>query len=138
MDYRKLAEELCSIHYEYIKHNAYANSENIWKGEIGVLVYLLKHGEDTQAGDLSEALSLTTGRIANILKSLEQKKYIDRRRSIHDKRNITVSLTDTGRTFATEKYEYALQEHICLLEQLGTEDAKEYIRLNQKLLNAIK
>lgn len=72
------------------------------------------------------------------MKSLEQKNYISRRRSIHDKRNITVSLTDSGRAFATEKYEYTLQEHIWLLEQLGIEDAKEYIRLNQKLLNAIK
>lgn len=49
------------------------------------------------SGELADSMDLTSGRIANILKSLEKKDLIFREKASGDKRYVIAGLTDKGR-----------------------------------------
>lgn len=49
------------------------------------------------SGELADSMDLTSGRIANILKSLEKKDMIVREKAPGDKRYVIARLTDKGR-----------------------------------------
>lgn len=81
------------------------------------------------AGELASRMGISSGRIANILSSLDRKKYIERRRSSRDRRQINVSLTQKGSDHIHHVYENAKNSHILLLQKMGEEDAEDFIRL---------
>ena len=51
---------------------------NVSRGEMGVLGFLSQHGTVSPT-DLAESLNVTTARIANTLKALERKGFIQRK-----------------------------------------------------------
>ncbi|MBO4385067.1 MAG: MarR family transcriptional regulator [Clostridia bacterium] len=85
---------------------------------------------------LGEKLFLDTGTLTPLLKSMENKGLVTRRRSDKDERSVTVSLTDEG---------LALREKaLCVPAKIGScipiprEDAAELYRLLYKLISALK
>ncbi len=134
MDYRALAAEL----FEWKSKAPHPPFRNIPKetshGEMGILIYLLAHQDGASAGDLSKWLCITTGRVATALKSLEKKKFIQRRGDDDDKRRVRVHITDAGRAFAHERYEEALSGMEKILRQLGEHDAKEFVRITKRIM----
>ena len=121
------------MQYKYTKDIFMLINQAASMGEERVLTYLYKEQDNVLPGQLTEELQLSTGRIANILKRLEEKGYIERQRRDKDKRRVEVSLTEKGKAFAAEKYQENLQSHRMLLERLGEEDAKELLRIFEKV-----
>lgn len=128
-DYGKLAESLCDIHFLYAKDLANVFEQRNTRGEEAALFWLSKIGGPVSAGELASRMGITSGRIANILSSLDRKKYIERRRSSRDRRQINVSLTQAGADHIQNVYENAKSSHILLLQKMGDEAAEEFIRL---------
>ena len=116
-DYETLAENLCDIHFLYSKDLSTA------------LFWLSRLESPVSAGELAARLGITSGRIANILSSLDRKKYIERHRSSRDRRQINVALTDAGADHIRSIYKSAKENHISLLKKMGDENANEFIRL---------
>ena len=127
--YEKLAENLCYIHFLYSKDLANVFEQNSTRGEEAALFWLSRLECPVSAGELASRLGITSGRIANILGSLSRKKYIERSRSSRDRRQINVTLTETGAEHIKEVYENARKSHIVLLERMGDTEAKEFLRL---------
>lgn len=127
--YEKLAENLCDIHFLYSKDLANVFEQNSTRGEEAALFWLSRLECPVSAGELASRLGITSGRIANILGSLSRKKYIERSRSSRDRRQINVTLTETGAEHIKEVYENARKSHIVLLERMGDTEAKEFLRL---------
>src|SRR4051812_32572084 len=101
MNYRALATEL----FEYIAKAPKVPLEeprDFTKGEMGILVYLHFIKNDITSGDLSEGLSVSTGRVATALKRLEKKGMIVRRSDPNDKRKVRVLITDRGQELVHE------------------------------------
>lgn len=96
MDYGKLADNLCELHFLYSKDLASVFEQRSTRGEEAALFWLSKLDPPVSAGELASHLGITSGRIANILSSLDRKKLIERRRSSEDRRQIYVSLTPAG------------------------------------------
>lgn len=108
------------------------NLRSVTKGEMGVLgclIYLEHQGRTVAPGDLAEALNLTTARIANALKNLEHKGYIERQVNPNDRRGIVVSITPEGRHFHDEQYAQGMAMVQGLADYLGPRDAAELVRL---------
>ena len=84
------------IHYRYAKEVKYMYNQLCITGENGVLLQLQNNGGALSSGKLAELLNLTSGRIANILKSLEKKSLILRERDSSDRRHVMARLTDLG------------------------------------------
>lgn len=76
MDYQKLSEELCELHIQYAGTMSRLLSETYARGEDGLLLWLANRNQRTYSADIANHFSLSTGRVANILKNLEQKHMI--------------------------------------------------------------
>ena len=73
-----------------------ASRHHLTGPQLVCLRLLRKHGVMT-SGHLAQEATLSAGTITGILDRLEQRAYIRRERSADDKRQVKVSLTDTGR-----------------------------------------
>ena len=104
-DYEMLAENLCDIHFLYSKDLSNVFEQHSTRGEEAALFWLSKLETPVSAGELASKLGITSGRIANILSSLDRKKYIERHRSSRDRRQINVALTPAGADHIRDVYE---------------------------------
>lgn len=82
-------------------------------------------------------MGVSSARIAALLKHLEQKGWISRSADEHDERRVNVSLTDAGRELINSRRRDAIERVSAALRELGEEDAHEYVRLQQKMLDAL-
>ena len=135
MYYYALAEELMdlktSVHQE---QNGRHLPEKV-QGELFVLFYLISCGNTSYPKDISKGMHVSTARIATILNHLEKENLITRTQDPEDNRQIIVTLTETGREKVRRKRQEMLEKTARLLEYLGPEDAKEYIRIQKKIMN---
>ncbi|MDQ0493095.1 MULTISPECIES: MarR family winged helix-turn-helix transcriptional regulator [Paenibacillus] len=128
MDYKALATEL----FEYVvKTNKPQLEErgHYSRGEMGILICLNFNEDGVTSGRLSEYLSVSTGRVATALKSLEKKGLVVRRTDVTDKRKVIVCITDSGKQFMIDKYNEGIAWTESILRKLDEQDAKEFIRL---------
>lgn len=107
------------------------------KGEIFILKILLKRNAPVSPSELSEALNSSKSRISAILKSLENKGEIKREIDPSNRRNILVSLTDTGREHIMSELMIGYHSLASAFAKLGKEDTTEFIRLIEKLFHSI-
>ena len=128
-DYETLAENLCDIHFLYSKDLSNVFEQHSTRGEEAALFWLSRLESPVSAGELAAKLGITSGRIANILSSLDRKKFIERRRSSLDRRQIDVALTEAGSAHIQTIYENAKENHITLLKKMGDDNANDFIRL---------
>jgi DNA-binding MarR family transcriptional regulator len=76
------------------------------QGKLYVLAYLLsedmKRNGPPGASDIADALSVTPPTITGLLDGLERDGYVERCRSVQDRRALLIHLTEKGRTFLDE------------------------------------
>ena len=105
-------------------------------GEYSIL-YLMYHEADPHsAGEFAERLDLSPGRVANVLKALEKKDLIERRKDPSDGRRTMVTLTQKGREYICQTYTQAIEVYHNLIEEIGEHDTREFLRITKKLLEA--
>ena len=147
MYYETLADELLHIRANLLRVPAHQKLSNMLRGELFVLNYLYDHDTMVHPKELSENLSVSTARIASLLKHMEEKKLIvrtqdtaDSRQIIvrrtqdtADSRQIIVRLTPDGERII-QKYRKDVLSYLArTLESLGPDDAREYIRIQKKI-----
>ncbi|MCH4035145.1 MAG: winged helix DNA-binding protein [Lachnospiraceae bacterium] len=132
------AEEMFSLRYTQAKGMNNLIALNTTGGEDGMMLWLYLCGKDqTVAGDLADALNLTSGRIANILRQLERKNYVMRTNGRVDRRKVYVALTPEGKRHTEEVYKAILAKYQNLIDAIGEDEAKEYLRLNKLILEKL-
>ena len=136
MDHQELAERLCRMHVEHMREISRLAQTAIAQGEDAVLISLYDIERPVFAGEFIEKLGLTTGRIANILKKLEEKGLVSRVSDREDRRRVRVSLTEAGRRHAEQKFQAMVRIERALLDQLGPADAEELARIIDRLAAA--
>ena len=129
MEQGSLTEQLVQMHFLRWKELAYLSGSVFVQGEDALLLFLNHFRRPVLAGELADKLGLTSGRVANILKRLEEKDQIRRMQDGEDRRRVFVSLTETGKALSDEKYQNLVRQHHDLLEFLGEENARELLRL---------
>ena len=109
----------------------------ITRGEINALMMLSiieAHGEVVRPGMLAACSHATPGAVSQTLKSLEEKGLIVRRRGEGDSRSVTISLTNAGREFEKEGRRLHDERFMHMLEFLGEDDAREFVRIVNRML----
>lgn len=137
MDIDRLANEFSQMHIDYAKLLTQIASALSTNGEMGVLLWLNQQEEDIYATDIIEHFGLTPGRVANILKKLEQRQLIDRRQDVEDQRRFRIFLTEKGISLANELYEQMNNSHARMFAALGQEDALEGVRILQRIISLV-
>lgn len=129
LDYKALAVELFEYAAQARKPPLDDRRQLFSRGEMGILIHLNFHKDGTTSGDLSEYLSVSTGRVATALKSLEKKGFVVRRTDADDKRKVIVFITDAGRQFLLDRRNEGIALMEKMLRRLSEEDAREFVRL---------
>lgn len=107
------------------------------RGEIFVLkILLIKDGTSTPT-EISEAMKSTKGRISAILNSLEKKGFIGREIDKDNRRNIIVTLSDSGRNYVMKELQECYHIVAHAFEELGEEDSKRFVGLMERVFHLI-
>ena len=101
--------------------------------EEGLLHYLAYKHDGVYSGVLKDQLGVGSGRMADILRRLEEKELIVRSEDTEDSRRVVVHITELGRERAVSMNQRVLAWYERLHEYLGEEDSRELIRLLKKL-----
>lgn len=134
-------EEVAEILFQQLKPTSSASLTEVLnefnRGEVGVLSYLAFDKNEATAGELSEKLNVTTARVASILNSLENKKYIKRKDDNLDKRKTLVSITNKGKELANITKREVIKKIIKVVEQVGYDEIKDYVRIALKIRDVL-
>lgn len=136
MDEQKLteqAERYLELMFKPRRKPAQRKTAGLMRGEKSVLLYLFDHREGVTAGELSKALEIGSGGIANLLNALEKKELIERSMSPDDRRKIIVTLNQKGIDEIAQRRAEVLARTKRMLEGLGEADTAELIRILEKL-----
>ena len=135
----KLENQLCFPLYvaskEVIRlyHSRLAELDLTYTQYIAMMVLWEEKSISVKA--LGERLYLDTGTLTPLLKSMEKKGLITRRRSEKDERSVTVSLTDEGAALRQKAEEVPMKVGACM--PLPREEAAELYRLLYKLIGEL-
>ena len=86
--------------------------------------------------DLGKCLFLDSGTLTPLLKKLETKGYIDRKRSADDERNLIISITDLGMDLKNKANEIPNKLSKCI--NLNEKETIELYKLLYKILSNIE
>ena len=98
------------------------------------VTYHLLHSGHALPSEISEVMGISTARVAAALNSLEAKGFITREIDKEDRRKIIVSLTKEGKSRAQNQLDEHTLHMAKMLESLGEHDAKEYVRIQARLV----
>ncbi|CAG9606883.1 MarR family winged helix-turn-helix transcriptional regulator [Pseudoneobacillus rhizosphaerae] len=133
MDYKALANELFQNMIRTRKKSFYKKVDEVSHGERKILGYLTYGKNKVTSGELSEYLDLSTPRVASALNSLSKKGFIKRKKDEQDKRVVIVNITESGKSFVKEEHEEAMGALEKILEKLGEQDAREFVRITKRI-----
>lgn len=102
-----------------------------------VLVYLIGADHEVVAGELARELNVSTARIAALLKTMEKNGLVVRSTSSADARQTVVGITQAGIDWAEQMKEKLLQTIELLLEKVGRDELEEFIRISDKIREAL-
>ena len=120
----QLAQSLCRLHVDYAKSLSQISDGLNAGGEDGVLLWLnqRKDHKSAFAMDICDHFGLTPGRVANIIKKLEQRGYIIRKPNPEDQRKYEILLTDEGVLHSDYLFQKMYNEYCQLIRVIGEED----------------
>lgn len=133
MEYEQMAKELFYACFNTQRLETDRKINKILQGEAFALNFLYSHNNIAYPRELSNAMNVSTARIARLLNKLESDKKITRTPDPKDCRQILVTITQEGINSIIEHNKNGINFFAGLLEKLGEEDAKEYVRINKRL-----
>lgn len=138
MDYAALAAEMLTKAGAMMKTNVPKQMNMLIHGEMFILHFICRKGDEVLPSELSIAMGASTARVAMALKSLEGKGLVERRVDNSDRRKVKVSITDYGRAMIKGQHEDMIRNMEKILTKLGEQDAKEFIRIVTRMTEIAK
>ena len=100
-----------------------------------VTMMVLWERQEVTSKEIGEKLNLDSGTLTQVIKKLEEKGLVTRRRSPEDERNLVVALTDAGRALRERALSVPGQVGQCI--RLAPEDAQALYRILYQLLECL-
>lgn len=136
MKQQELKEALIHSLSKLYEMKAFAILAQFLQGETQVLFFLSQHwGREINPSDLSDSLHVSRSRITATLTALRKKGYVSMELSQEDRRRMSITLTDAGRSHIREKQKQVNAYFDQLVEGLGEETT---VTLNQIIDQSIR
>ena len=100
-----------------------------------ITMLVLWEKKETNVKELGEQLFLDSGTLTPLLKKLESKGFVSRKRSEADERNLVVSITDAGMALRDKALDIPEKMTCCV--NLDPEKAKELYKLLYEVLSCV-
>lgn len=133
MDFNKLSDRLLNNLFTLSSFSKQKQLLNLGKGELCVLIALLKHG-DLTPGELMKMTDTSSAHIAKILRNLQAKEEVVKNVNDSDKRSALISITEKGRKHLYTIYDQVVVNTVGLLEKLGENDSRELLRITDRIM----
>ena len=108
------------------------------KGELFVLHFLSSHNEQVNPSELSAALRSSTARISALLGALEKKGQIERDIDKTNRRNILVTITDSGRKRVKNEMGMIRDSMSHIFNEMGEKDTEDFLRLTKRFFEIMQ
>ncbi len=128
-----LAEQILKTFDSIDTENLLGRLKLSLKGENLLLMILNDLGGSGTPGKIIERLDFTGARLSAVIKSLESKGLVERRKNSDDKRSTIVAITAEGREHYIRLRAEIISNALTIIEQLGEEDVREFLRLISRL-----
>ena len=132
------AKEYLELRYRSDKMLLDQSIQRAATGEEYVLNYLAERDTPVFPKELSDGMHTSTARIAAILRHLGQQELIEISRDIEDGRRRAVRLSEKGKKLAGLYRQRCLERMTLIFEQIGEEEAKEYVRITGHILEVCR
>lgn len=114
----KLSNQLCFPLYALSKaiikqYTPFLDRLDLTYPQYLVMLVLWEFGEQS-VSEIGDKLHLDSGTLTPLLKRLQSKGLVERKRSTADERSVMISLTDTGRTLENQALSIPEQMRACL------------------------
>lgn len=123
MDYRKYSEELLDLQIDCSGALNQITANTLIRGEDSLLLWLCRQDAAVFPTDIMHHFRLSSGRVANILRSTQKKGLITRCQYGDDLRRNCIRITDEGRAYASACREKILESQTAVLEGLSEKEA---------------
>lgn len=131
------AAKLINAMHIFSKINIGAVLGKLSQTEYLVIYFVRKHGEydgsvssGVNVTSLSEVLGVSTPAVSRILRSLEEKGFINRITNRRNRRETYISLTEKGREIYLRDRETASLLYKAVEEKMGRDEIRELVRLS--------
>ncbi len=132
MEKSELREALMQQLWRLNKLDLMVSLREFIEGELAALYYLSGCEGAVTPSQISENLRVSRARAANILRALRRKKFVEMNIAADDRRKMDVCLTEQGRRYCEEKYDYIVRYFDLYVDVLGEKDIAELTRLLKK------
>lgn len=135
-DALKLDNQLCFPLYvcakEIVKkYKPYLDEIGLTYTQYITMMAMWEHGE-LSVKELGEYLFLDSGTLTPVLKTLEKKGFLSRKRSSKDERMLVVTLSDSGRDLREKAVEVPFKMQGCM--SIDEKDAADLYRILHKMM----
>jgi len=128
-----LAKSLLDAFDSINKQELFEKMKIVFKGENLMLAILMDMGGKATPGELIKYTECTAARLTAIAKSLENKGFVKRIQNSEDKRSTIIEMTSEGIARFMLLQKESIERIFNLIEMLGENDAKEFVRLIKRL-----
>ena len=114
-------------------------SVNNTNAGIGAFLGFLVHsGGEATAGSIAEALSVSTARVAILLKKMSERGLITKEKSVLDARVTIVRLTEFGRVTAQNMVAEMKASIGLILDKIGEDRLNEFVSISREINEIVK
>lgn len=138
-DVLKLDNQLCFPLYvcskEIVKkYKPFLDDIGLTYTQYITMMAMWEHGE-LSVKKLGEYLFLDSGTLTPVLKTLEKKGFLSRKRSLEDERILVVTLSDSGKELREKAVDIPFKMQGCI--SIDENDAAELYRILHKMMGSI-
>ena len=137
MDYRKYSEELLDLQSDCSGALNQITANTLIRGEDSLLLWLCRQDAAVFPTDIMHHFRLSSGRVANILRSTQKKGLITRCQYGDDLRRNCIRITDEGRAYASACREKILESQTAVLEGLSEKEAGNLAETFRRILQNV-
>ena len=136
MDYSDLSGDFLKTMYKFYRNRPQKQIHNAMHGEAFVLHFIAQSDDFVIPGDIENAMNISSARVTAVLNGLENKGLVTRRIDSADRRRTILTLTPEGETKVSEDTKQLLELAVEMLEFLGDEDSRHFLRILNKLADS--
>jgi len=132
----RILEELMTRLYRVMNVQNIIKKVGLTSTQTFVLRHLHKH-EHAKASDLAKVALLSPGAVTQVCDELVRLGFVERTRSVDDRRVVYIAITESGRAKLAEIVHIRGRKMVYLLDKLGS-DGDTFVRIVERVVDIIE